>query len=167
MNTKLPFRSKYDTLRKMKYIDKNYIRYGMLMVVITIGCLAAMEISGQNKSYDINSPLFFIYQWVAPLTVWYFGIRAKKKQLKNKLTFKQGFVEGMKMAFVFAFVSPFVFLAYYTLVNPEIVNWLRHGSNDPTWLVIGRDMLAQVVASIVFGVIHTTIVTFILKTRKK
>jgi hypothetical protein len=127
-----------------------------------------MEIKGQNESFQNKSPIFLVYQFVAPAIIWFFGLRAAKQTLKGKMTFKQGLTESFKMSLVFAVVSPFVFLAYYTLVNPEILSYVKSAyrlTEASDSMVIAIDMVAQFVAALVFGTIYGAIISFFLKTK--
>ncbi len=154
----------------MKLLQLNYVKYGLILVCVLVVCLLLMEVTGQKESFDEKSPLFVIYQFIAPAVVWYLGIKAKKKMHKNKLTFKQGLVEGFKISLVFAIVSPFIFLAYYTLINPGILNFVRTAYNMPgasDAMVIGVDMLVQFFASLIFGTIYAAIISFFLKSKSK
>src|SRR6185369_2130814 len=135
----------------MQFFKKIYVKYTVLMSLILIGGLTKMEITHQNKGFDDGSAVF-IFTIAIPFIVWGLGIWERKKQLKGKITFKQGFMEGWKITLAFAIFSPLIFIVYYTLVNPQIVEWVRHGSHDPTWLVITRDMVLQVVSTIIIGV---------------
>lgn len=123
-----------------------------------------MQLTGENKGFTDGNAVF-LFTIAIPAIIWFFGIKAKKGELKNRMTFKQGFIEGWKITLIFALVSPFIFLVYYTLVNPQIVNWVRHGSTDPTAIVIARDMLLQFVISIIIGVLTSLPIALLLKSR--
>ncbi len=139
------------------------------MSAVTAFCLIMMQITGQNDSFDNKSPFQFFFMFVAPAIVWYLGIKAKKKANKGKLTFKQGLAEGFKISLVYGLVSPFVFLTFY-LINPVIIDYIRKSYNmmtQPTYVVIVIDMVAQLVASIVFGVIYASVISLLIRTKGK
>jgi hypothetical protein len=150
----------------MKFLTQNYMKYNLLMCVILIAGLTRIQLSGSNQGFFDSSAVFWFSIGI-PAIVWFLGIWSKKRELKNKMTFKQGFMEGWKITLAFAIISPFIFLIYYTLFNPSIVTIMRHGSSDPTWLVIGRDNLLQFVATIVIGAPTAAILAFFLKSKKK
>ncbi len=154
-------------LRVMKIFKINYVYWAMVLNVITVLALALMELSGNNQGYNPQSALFIAYQFIIPVIVWFLCIRARKKQLKNKLTFKQGMREGILLGLVFGLTSPFIFLVYYTMVNPGIVEWLRHGSSDPTWWVIGKDMLLSLIVCFVTGLLLSPPISFLLMNKWK
>lgn len=152
----------------MELLQKNYVKYGLIMCGVTIASLLFMEITGQNQTFDNKSPIQLIAQFVAPLIVWFLGIRAKKKEQKNKLTYKQGFLEGFKISLVYSTISPFIFMFYYLVVNPEIlasVKSIYHLTNTSDAMIIASDMLAQFVASLIFGTIISAVLATYLKTK--
>lgn len=154
----------------MKILQESYVKYGLIMTGILIFCLFVIEVTGQNETFDNKSPVFLIYQFIAPAAVWYFGILARKKANHNHLTFKQGFIEGFKISAVFAVTSPFVFLAYYAFINPGILDYVREMYNmvdAPTDVVLGVDFSAQFLAALLFGSIYGAMISFVLKSKHK
>ena len=152
----------------MEFFKKNYIKYGLIMSGVTVLCLLLMQITGQNQTFDNKSPIQLIAQFVAPLIVWFFGIKARKKELKNKLTYKQGLLEGFKISLVYAIVSPFIFMFYYLFINPAILESVRkiyHLTNTSDAMIIGSDMLAQFIAALIFGTIISAVLATYLKTK--
>ncbi len=153
----------------MKFLQQNYVKYGLIMSAPLIACLTWMEVSGQNKSFD-KSPLIPLLIIIAQAVIWYFGIAAKKKILKNTMSFKQGFIEGLKISLVFAIVSSLIILFYYKFVNSAILlsvkeAYMMKGASDQT--AIHVDMFAQFVTSIIFGSVASAIISFFLKSKKK
>ncbi len=147
---------------------KTYFQFGLLMTGLLLVCLTYLELTGNNKSFENKHPVFFIYQFVAPAVVWYLGMRARKNAQGGKLTYKQGFIEGFKISLVFAFTSPLLFGAYYLLVNPEILGYVKtaYGMTDASnGMIIAIDLLAQIVAAIIFGSIYAAIIAFFARSK--
>lgn len=153
----------------MNLLKKNYVKYGLILTALLLPCLFYLEISGHNQSFNDKSPVFMIYQFIAPLVVWYFGLKSYKKMHKGMMTFKQGVAEGFRMSLVFAITSPIIFTSYYLFINPEILISVKaaYGMPDATnALIITVDMTAQVIAAIIGGTIYAAIASLILRTRK-
>lgn len=155
--------------RDMKFITQNYVKYGLIMTGIISLCLVSMEVSGQNDSFD-KSPLLLVAMMIAPVVVWYLGMNAKKKMLKGKMTFKQGFTEGFKISLVYALTMPLVFLFYYLVVNPEILAYVRKvygmgGASDAN--VIAIDLVTGFITAIIMGTLLSSVISFFLKSKKK
>lgn len=151
----------------MELLKQNYVKYGLIMCAVIVVCLSIMEITGQNQSFD-KSPIVAIWTFIAPGVIWYLGIKTRKDAQKGKLTFKEGVKEGFKISLVFAIVSPFVFLAYYLLINPEILSYVRkaYGLNSAAeGVVIATDMGVQFLSAVIFGTIYAAIISYFLKSK--
>lgn len=152
----------------MKYFTKAQVRYGSILCALIVLCLASMEITGNNQSFD-KSPLTALFMFVAPIFVLYLAISAKKKSQKKKLKFKEGVMEGFKISLFFGIVSPFIFLFYYIIVNPAMIEYVKKvynlGNADAS-LAVGVDMLVQFFTSIISGTIVSAIISLFLKTKK-
>jgi hypothetical protein len=151
----------------MQIFKITYVQYGLLMCVAVAACLALMELTGNNQSFEGNM-YFVIVQFLVPFVIWYQGINTLKKKQAGMLSWKQGFMEGFRISLVFALVSPFVFLGYYVFVNLEILEYIREaymltGASDA--LVIGVDMVVQVITAVLFGSIYSAIIAFFLKSK--
>ena len=104
----------------MKYFTPLHLKYGLIMLGLTAACLLLMEVTGKNESFG-ESPYTVIYTFIAPLFVWFFGLREYKKAYKQKLTWKTGVRESFKIALVYAITSPFLFLVYYPAIFPDFL----------------------------------------------
>lgn len=153
----------------MELFKKVYIKYGLIMCGVVILCLLYMEVTGQNNSY-IKPPLVTTTLFFAPVIVWYLGLSAKKKLLNGQMTFIQGFGEGIKIALVYALISPLIFGLYYQLVNPGMIQALRKSSlvtmaSDTT--IIFVDMILSFITTLFMGIILSAITALFLKSSKK
>jgi len=153
----------------MELLRRNYVKYGLIMSGLIVLCLVYMELTGQNLSFE-KSPVVLAITMIAPFVVWFLGIKAFKKAQGNKLTFKQGVKEGFRISLVYGVVSPFVFLLYYILVNPQIVQYAATSygmANASFGVVVGIDMLVQFVSALIFGTLYAAIISFFLRTKSK
>jgi hypothetical protein len=153
----------------MKLLSQNHVKYALIMSGIIALCLVFMEVTGQNDSFD-KSPLVAAAMFFAPVVIWYLGINAKKKLLKGNMTFKQGLLEGFKISLVYGIVSPFLFLVYYLLVNPGILEYVRKvyaltGASDTNVIVV--DMAIQFFSAIIMGTLLGAVASFFLKSKNK
>lgn len=151
----------------MKIAQENYLKYGLIMSGVLLLCLALMHLTGQYSSFEKGGPLDIVFI-LSPFVIWYLGLRAKKRQLKNNISFKQAWVEGIKIATVFAVISPFIFMFYYLGFNPAILGYVRdsyglEGASKTTVIVV--DMVAQFVGAVLMGTIYSAILAFFMKKR--
>lgn len=150
----------------MKYFTKNHVKYGVLMCFVVIVCLALMELTGNNQSFE-KVPILMGIQMLMPLVIWYCGIKDKKDLQKGKISFKEGVTEGFKISLIFAALSPFVFMLYYFFINPEIVTKTYNQPTSSFAQIVVIDMILQFISALVFGTLYAAIISFFLKTKKK
>lgn len=149
----------------MKLLQENHVKYGLIMCGLLALCLVGMLLTG--TPLEEKPPVFMGMTMLVPLIVWLFGIRAKKKALKNKLTFKQGVTEGFKISLVYGIISPFVFLIYY-FISPGALEFAQTSYNltqYPPYVAAIADMIIQLVSSLFFGTIYAAIISFFLKSK--
>lgn len=151
----------------MNWLKQNYVKYALIMCAVVIVCLLLMHATGQYTDFDTQSP-FQITFLLAPFIVWFLGLNARKKELKGKLTFTQGVMEGFKISLIFSIISPFIFAAYYLLINPEILKYVRTSygmTGEADGMVIMVDMLVQFVSALILGTLYGAILSVFLKTK--
>lgn len=152
----------------MNLLKQNHVRWALWMCLVLIGCLSYMEITGLNTSFDAKGPSGLVLMFIGPILIWFLGIRAKKVQQGGRITFKEGLQEAFRISLAYAIISPFIFLAYYVFINPEILDYVRSAYNlegVSTAIIIVADMVAQFLSAIVFGTAIGAVIAFILRTR--
>lgn len=152
---------------EMKLLTSIPVKYALAMCAVVVVCLTMMEITGENKSFDKSIYASF-FTFIAPVIIWFLGIREKKLQQKGKLTYKQGVIEGFKIGVAYGILSPFIFLGYYLFFNPQIIASVRtmyQLTNQPDFVVIGADLGIQAVASVLFGTIYGIILSSFLRNK--
>jgi|GEM_PF-1560236 len=150
----------------MNILAHSYVKYALIMCGVLVLCLFGMMITGNDESFDQKSPLVLIFMFVAPVVIWFMGVRAHRERLGGAMTFKQGLAEGFRISLVYAIVSPFIFFAYYVLVNPEILQYVPEVYQMPEAsmaTIIAIDMAAQFVTALVFGTIISAIASLVLR----
>jgi hypothetical protein len=151
----------------MKLPLHNFLKYGLIMNGVLVICLALMHLTGQYSSFEKGAPLDIIFL-LAPFVIWFLGLKAKKKELKNKMTFKEGWVEGIKISLVFGIISPFIFMLYYVGFNPGILTYVRdsyglEGASKSTVIMV--DMFTQLLGSVVMGTVYSVVLALFMKTK--
>lgn len=153
----------------MKFFSKNQLKYALSMCGVIVVCLIVMEVTGNNQTFN-QAPFSFIYPILAPAIIWYLAITEKKRELKGKMTFKQGFTEGFKLSLLYGILSPFVFLFYYLFVNPEILASVREAyslKDASNATIISVDMGAQFAGAVIGETLYGAILSFFLRSKNK
>lgn len=150
---------------------KSYVKWGLVMTGITALFILAMHSTGLYRSSEATAnPLDLIFIVVVPFVVWTLALRAKKRASKGKLPFKKGIKEGFLISLVYGLTSPFVYIGYYLLLNPQLLQIIKieyglGGVSDSTIMAV--DGVAQLVSALIGGTVYSAIIMFFLRTNKK
>jgi hypothetical protein len=154
----------------VKFFKQNHVKFGLLGTLILIGFLLLLHLSGTESLVQYAEGWQKILLFLSPILLWYFGIRAKKKEMHGKLSFKHAVQEGYKIAWVFGVISPFAFLLYYLIFNFGVVIGTQNPdqmTTSTTHLVILIYMLIQFITCVIFGTLYGVIASAILAAKKK
>lgn len=149
-------------------LQQNHIKYGLLISGFIAVCLLLMYFSNDYSKMQNPSSIGGVISVIAPLVIYFLGIKAKRKELGGKLSLKQGVNESFKISLVAGLTSPFVFLIFYLFFNPGLIEYARNaygmtGASDT--VVVTVDLLVQLIGSVVFGTIFGSIISFFLKNK--
>lgn len=153
-----------------KLLKENHVKYGLIMTAVTAAWILIMHFAGVYTQPDKDSAIDLIFIILSPIVVWYLGIVAKRTEQKGKLEYVEGLKEGIKIGVVYGIVSPFAFMLYYLLINPEIIPYVKDSyrmAQASTSVIIIIDYLAQFVAAVIGGAIYGAIMSLFLRTDKK
>ena len=151
-----------------KLLKQNYVKFGLYMSLVVVVCLLIMHWTGEYTSFDQGGTLDLVFL-LSPFVLWLLGLLSYKKKLHNQMSFKQGLAEGVRISLVFGILSPFIFMGYYLLLNPAILDYVSrsYGMTDSSITsVILVDMTVQFVGVMVLGTVYTSVLSFFLKSRK-
>ncbi|MBI4097058.1 MAG: DUF4199 domain-containing protein [Candidatus Levybacteria bacterium] len=148
----------------------NAVKYGLALsasIAIWIALMHSLGLYNGEKS-DLSFVDYFYI--VIPIVGLYLGIKEKKeRELRGKMTLQQGIREGFIISLVYGITSPFIFYVYYTMVNPQAIDFakrvysmMRFTNNE----VILADMAAQFIFAVIGGIVISTVVSYLL-TKKK
>jgi hypothetical protein len=151
----------------MNFLNRNALKYGLIMTVLTGLWLMTMHFLGfYDNREDIVNVYDLAFIVVVPLVVWYFGLTEYRKSRGGKLSLKEGILQGFKISLVYGVLSPFAYLKYYLLFNPNLVEFMRqeYGLLDASVSqVYITDMIVQFVSAIIGGTLYGSIISFFLK----
>lgn len=149
-------------------LRKNYVRHGLYITAGLGVWVLLMHTAGRyNPPLKQASGLDFL-SVVIPIFFLYKGLKAKLAK-EGKLSYKEKVAEGARISFVTAATSPFVFLAYYMLINPKVIEYAKQVYNMPNASfaqVVLRDLNVQFISSFVGGVIFSLFIAFFVRPKK-
>ncbi len=96
----------------------------------------------------------------------YLAINTARKESDGELIFKDGVKTGVATAFVYALSSSLFFLAAIALVGSKLMAGEPGAENLPLWQVALGAFAGLFVGSLVFGLIYSTVISFLLAKRR-
>lgn len=144
-------------------MQKNAVKYGLLLTGTIIAWVVVMHFTGLYSPNRRGTTIVDYLYLLIPAFGIYFGIQEKRdRYLHGRLTMREGLKEGMLISLVYGILSAFVFMLYYNLINPEIVEVAKaaYGMTEfTTQQVIFADMLVQIIFSLLGGLALSAVIT--------
>ena len=140
------------------------IRYGM---PITVGVMLWTIIAHtlvpnpQSIVHSLGALTFFN---ILQFTCIFLGIKALEREQRTKPTFKDGLKQGISISFVYAVTSALFFVGVLLIIGTK---WMgaEVGVGVPKWVYILQAFAGLVVLSMLFGLVYSTVISFVLAKR--
>lgn len=140
------------------------LKYGLL---ITLGVIL-WTTSAHLLVRDLNSPVHSLGAGVffnlLEIVGIFLGLKARER--KAPLQFKQGIKTGLSIAFVYALSSCLFFLVEILVFGPGLLAAKTLDQTQPLWQVVLGAFGGLFVGALFLGLIYSTIISFILASRK-
>jgi len=146
------------------------VRYGMVIAAgIALWVVAdhfLLHITGPASRLGFLTPAFFN---LLQLIVLAFGIRARRSQNSGAMTLGTGIGTGMLISLVYAVLACLFFLALYLIVGPTLLEAesTSFGTNQPQKFVLIGAFGGMFFGALVGGLIYSTVISFIMRSRNK
>lgn len=143
------------------------LKYGLL---ITLGVIAWVVIAHllvpdpQSKIHSLGAGVFFNLLEIVAI---YLGIAAKKNASGGVLVFKEGLKSGVSIAFVYGFSACIFFLVEFLVIGPKLLQGEAAAPTQPMWQVALGAFAGLFLGALVFGLIYSTIISFIFASRAR
>lgn len=118
---------------------------------------------GSQKDSTSNFDLLSI---LIPIIGLYLGLRAKRNENDNILTYLQGLSTGVKISLVWAVLSSLLFLLYYVGIDKASLEYVgeAYGMKDSSVMrVLMVDLGIQLISSFIFGSLSSLFFAFLVK----
>ena len=143
------------------------LKYGVLITV----CIIAWVVISHLLVPDLRSPVHTI----GPLVFFnlfefagiYLGMVARKRESADQLQFKAGLKTGVGIAFVYGIGSCLFFFIYIAALGPQAMGAEPGAATLPFWQVAALAFAMQFLGAVLFGLIYSTIIAFILAARRR
>ena len=142
------------------------LKYGLL---ITLGVIAWVVVAHllvpdpTSKVHSFGAGIFFNLLEIAGI---YLGINAKERESGGPPTFKEALKTGVSIAFVYALSAALFFLGLLLFLGPKMMAAEPGARTQPLWQVAAAAFLGLFVGSLLFGLVYSTVISFILAKRQ-
>jgi len=140
------------------------IRFGM---PITVGVMLWTIIAHSlvpNPQSIVHSFGAFTFFNILQFTCIFLGLKALEREQRSKPTFKTCLKQGVSISFVYAVTSALFFVGVLLIIGTK---WMgaEVGVGVPKWVYILQAFAGLVVLSMLFGLVYSTVISFVLAKR--
>ena len=140
------------------------LRYGLTITAgIILWTIVAHALVPDPRSivHSLGAITFFNVLQFACI---FLGIKALEREKGEKPTFKQGVKQGISISFVYAVTAALFFAVVLLVIGPK---WMAGEARPevPMWLVAVQAFAGLIVLSMIFGLVYSTLISFVLAKR--
>jgi hypothetical protein len=142
------------------------LKYGLLITAVVVAWVLLTRFMfplAPDSSANVLAPILFNLTAIAAI---FLGVRARKEELGGEVTFKQGLNTGIAISLVYALTSSLFFAVLLLIVGPRLLAQEPMALRAPVWQVAALAFAGMLVGSFIFGVIYSTVVSFIFAKRR-
>jgi hypothetical protein len=141
------------------------LKFGL---IITAGLVAWVVIAHtlvpdpQSRVHSLGAVTFFN---ILHFTGLFLGLKAFERERGGKQPFKQLIKTGVSISFVFAVASSLFFAAVLVVIGPKWMGGKPGAQELAPWLVAVQAFAGLVVLTMLFGLVYSTVISFVLAKR--
>jgi uncharacterized protein DUF4199 len=143
------------------------LKYGLLITAVVVAWVLIVRFLmgvGADSKANLLAPILFN---LAAIMAIYFGMKARKKELRGELSFKEGVKTGMTISLVYAASSCLFFIIEFLVAGPRLLLSDAGPQAGPIWQVAAIAYSGLFFGSILFGLIYSTIISFFIARRNQ
>jgi hypothetical protein len=145
-------------------ILKIALKYGFsITAVVVLWIVVVRVLMGFGPEV---SPISFVLFNLAQIAAIFLGMIRGKDEAGGDLSFKDGLKTGVGISFVYAASSCLFFVIEYLVAGPKLLLSEAGPSNRPLWQTVAMAYTGLFLGSLIFGLIYSTIISFILAKRQ-
>ena len=141
------------------------LKFGLLIALGVMAWVIVAHIlfpNPQSKVHSLGAVTFFN---LLHFSMIYLGIKALEHQSGDRPTFKEGLKTGVAISLVYAVSAALFFVAVLVFVGPK---WMEGEAANPELtvaMVALRAFAGLVIGTMVFGLVYSTLISFMLAKR--
>ena len=142
------------------------LTYGLLITAVVVAWILLTRFVSPiapDSNANLLAPILFNFTAIVAI---YLGIRARKEGLAGDLSFKDGLNTGMSISLVYALTSSLFFVILLFVAGPRLLAHEPTALRAPMWQVAALAFAGMFLGSLIFGVLYSTVISFIFAKRR-
>ena len=96
----------------------------------------------------------------------YLALKATERERRDKLAFKEGVKIGVSTSFIYAITASLFFVGVLMIVGTKWLASEPSAPKLPLWMVAAQAFGGLFVGAMLFGLVYSTLISFVLAKRK-
>lgn len=143
------------------------LKYGLLISVCFIAWVVTAHWLAPNPQSLIHTAGAGSFVNIVQILAIFFGIRARRREENGDLQFKDGIKTGVAIAAVYALSASLFFVVEIMMIGPKWLASEPDAGTKPLWRVALGAFLGLGLFAVLFGLIYSTIISFVLAKRSR
>ena len=150
------------------------IRWGIIFTIAALAWMVIEKLAGWHGEGIANHPIYTNIFAIIAIALYVFALRAKRRQLGNQMTWKEGFIAGVIISVVVALLSPLAQLITHKIISPEYFpnaieyavesgNMTREAAEN--FFNLNSYLMQASIGALIMGLITSAIVAFFVRNR--
>jgi hypothetical protein len=142
------------------------LKYGLSITAVVVLWVVVVRLLmgvGADSKANILAPILFN---VAAIVAIFLGTIRRKNDAGGELSFKDGLKTGVGISFVYALSSCLFFMIEYLVAGPKLLLSEAGPQSRPLWQTAALAYTGLFLGSLIFGLIYSTVISFILAKRQ-
>ena len=141
------------------------LKYGLLITLVVVLWIVIVRLwLGLGGGPVGQICAFGLFNVVTILAI-FWGIKERKKDLNDDLSFKEAVKTGMAISLVYAISSCLFFMIEYLVAGPKLLISEAGPQTTALWQVVVVAYAGLFFGSLIFGLIYSTLIAFFLARR--
>jgi len=142
------------------------VRYGLMIAVGMMAWVIVAHLLVPNPKSLVHSFGVVTFSNLLHFAGIYLALKATERERRDKLAFKEGIKIGVTTSFIYAITVSLFFVGVLLIVGTKWVEAEGSAPDMPIWLVAARAFAGLFVVSMFFGLVYSTLISFVLAKRK-
>lgn len=143
------------------------IKYGLLITICFIAWVVIAHWLVPNPHSLVHSAGAGSFVNIVEIMGIFLGIREKRKESADTLSFKEGLKTGVAIAFIYGVSACLFFLVEILVLGPKLLAGEAGAEKMPLWKTALGPFLGLFLGALLMGLLYSTIISFLFAVRRR